>query len=190
MAISLFLPPLVAISLFLPPLVGGTEGGGKNGWKTFSSPSPRPYTPRGRGGLGIGTVLIKVTTFIQDTLNHIYLKPYTVYFLHIPHPTSRIQHPGSFSIWSCKHKENLLKKIIMDILQGKLPPVPIKREDVHLWFAFPDDIHTPELLEKYHGLINEEENKKCGRYKFENSRHTCLITRALVRTTLSPCCCE
>ncbi len=68
---------------------------------------------------------------------------------------------------------------------NELPIIPLSSEDVHLWFAFPDNIRSHELLEKYRSIMDEDETEKCGRYKFEHSRHTCLITRALARSVLS-----
>jgi len=66
-----------------------------------------------------------------------------------------------------------------------LPKLDLNHGDVHLWFTFPDQIKDPSLLKSYHDLMNEEDKKKCYRYMFEKDRHTCLVTRALVRTVLS-----
>ena len=56
---------------------------------------------------------------------------------------------------------------------------------IHLWFAFPEEIRTPALLAEYHKLMNGEEQAQLQRFHFEKHRHQYLITRALVRTTLS-----
>ncbi len=62
--------------------------------------------------------------------------------------------------------------------------------DVHIWMAAPDEIRTPNLLQEYHALMNAAERRKHDRYRFEKHRHACLVTRALVRTTLSRYCPE
>ena len=57
--------------------------------------------------------------------------------------------------------------------------------EVHLWFAFPEEIQRPDLLTAYHQLMNAEEKTQHQRLRFERQRHQYLITRALLRTTLS-----
>ena len=59
------------------------------------------------------------------------------------------------------------------------------KDAVHIWFAFPKDIQTPALLQRYHQLLNHEEAVQQKRFHFERHRHAYLVTRALVRTTLS-----
>ena len=49
----------------------------------------------------------------------------------------------------------------------------------------PDEIRDPELLLAYDALLTEDERAKRDRFRFEKDRHTCLVTRALVRTVLS-----
>ncbi len=61
----------------------------------------------------------------------------------------------------------------------------LKPGQVHLWFAFPDEIQSPELLEQYQRLLSEEENARRKRFRFERHGHRFAVTRALVRTTLS-----
>ena len=63
--------------------------------------------------------------------------------------------------------------------------MPLNPEQVHLWFAFPDEIQSPELLEQYERLLSEEENARRKRFRFERHGHRFAVTRALVRTTLS-----
>lgn len=61
----------------------------------------------------------------------------------------------------------------------------LKTNEIHLWFAFPDEIRDPNLLSEYKKLLTPEEGKKQQRFYFEKHRHQYLVTRALVRTTLS-----
>jgi 4'-phosphopantetheinyl transferase len=62
----------------------------------------------------------------------------------------------------------------------EIPP-----SEAHLWIVRPDDVRDPGLLRRYDGLLTEDERKKCARFRFEEHRHACLVTRALVRTVLS-----
>jgi 4'-phosphopantetheinyl transferase len=67
------------------------------------------------------------------------------------------------------------------------PPPRLVAGEVHLWFAFPDEpqLHDPELLEAYRGLMDAAERRRQERYMFARHRHQALVARALVRTTLS-----
>lgn len=56
---------------------------------------------------------------------------------------------------------------------------------VHIWLVDPTAISTSELLERYHQLMTADENAKWQRYKFEKDKHQHLVTRALIRDTLS-----
>lgn len=56
---------------------------------------------------------------------------------------------------------------------------------IHLWFAFPDEITDQALLASYVSLLTEEEKARWQRFYFAKHRHQYLITRALVRSTLS-----
>jgi len=49
----------------------------------------------------------------------------------------------------------------------------------------PDRIRDPELLRAYDALLTEDEREKRDRFRFEKDQHSCLVTRALVRTVLS-----
>jgi len=49
----------------------------------------------------------------------------------------------------------------------------------------PDRIRDPELLRAYDALLTEDEREKRDRFRFEKDQHSCLVTRALVRTMLS-----
>ncbi len=57
--------------------------------------------------------------------------------------------------------------------------------EIHLWIAFLDEIKSQELLISYEQLMNTEERAKWLRFRFAKHRHQYLVTRALIRTTLS-----
>lgn len=61
----------------------------------------------------------------------------------------------------------------------------IKKNEIHLWQVNPEEITQPELLNKYKGLLSDDETKKQQRYKFIHDRHDALITRAFIRDLLS-----
>ena len=61
----------------------------------------------------------------------------------------------------------------------------LKANEVHLWLAFPDEIQDAELKAAYKKLMTQEERTQQQRFHFAKHRHQYLITRALVRTTLS-----
>jgi len=65
------------------------------------------------------------------------------------------------------------------------PHLALNPGEVHVWFAFPQEISDPKLLKAYHGLMNDEEKQKQRRYYFEQHRHNSLIARALLRSVLS-----
>lgn len=56
---------------------------------------------------------------------------------------------------------------------------------VHVWTVRPDELDDAELLSAYEALMNDEERARRDRFRYERGRHECLVTRALVRTTLS-----
>src|SRR5512142_138680 len=56
---------------------------------------------------------------------------------------------------------------------------------IDLWFTFCATVSEPALLETYRGLLTEHERTQEQRFYFARDRHRYLITRALVRTTLS-----
>lgn len=59
------------------------------------------------------------------------------------------------------------------------------RDRIQLWFAAPDEISDPGLLEAYRGVLNPEERARHRRFILPRHRHQFLVARALVRTTLS-----
>ena len=60
--------------------------------------------------------------------------------------------------------------------------------EVHLWYAFPDRLSNERLLAAYRALMSPEELEQNHRFVFPAGRHQHLVTRALVRTTLSAYC--
>ena len=72
-------------------------------------------------------------------------------------------------------------------LLGELPTElgPLEPNEVHVWLVEPDAITDRALLAAYERLLTEDERRKRARFVFEAGRHECLVTRALVRTTLS-----
>ena len=63
--------------------------------------------------------------------------------------------------------------------------LPLHPREAHLWYLFPDRLTDPTLLDAYQQLLCAEERQQYGRFPFEKTRHEYLVTRALVRTTLS-----
>jgi len=70
------------------------------------------------------------------------------------------------------------------IRQGQ-PLVELPPDIIHLWFAFPDEISDEQMLSRYEQLLTEEERTQQQRFYFARHRHQYLITRALIRSTLS-----
>jgi len=63
--------------------------------------------------------------------------------------------------------------------------IPLPPSEVHLWFAFCDEIREERLLCAYRELLNPQEKEQESRFYFARDRHRYLVTRALVRTVLS-----
>ena len=63
--------------------------------------------------------------------------------------------------------------------------ITLNSTDIHVWYVFPDDIQDSKLLAMYDNLMTPEEKTQQQRFKFAQHRHQYLITRALIRTTLS-----
>jgi 4'-phosphopantetheinyl transferase len=55
----------------------------------------------------------------------------------------------------------------------------------HLWYVRPDTVLDPALLRAYDALQTDDERARGARFVFERHRHQHLVTRALLRTTLS-----
>lgn len=58
-------------------------------------------------------------------------------------------------------------------------------DDIHLWFARPPALADSGIFRAYESLLSDAERERLGRFRFERHRHEYLLTRALVRTTLS-----
>jgi len=61
----------------------------------------------------------------------------------------------------------------------------LKSDDVHVWISYPDQIQDHALLSGYEQLLSPDEKAKKDRFHFAQHRHQYLVSRALVRTTLS-----
>jgi len=66
-----------------------------------------------------------------------------------------------------------------------VPLLPLNRTEAHLWYVFPEALTDPGLLSVYRQLMCPEERSQQQRFHFAKGRHEYLVTRALVRTTLS-----
>jgi 4'-phosphopantetheinyl transferase len=56
---------------------------------------------------------------------------------------------------------------------------------IHLYVAYPGDITDPGLLAQYETLLSDQEQSRLTHFNYDHHRHLYLITRALVRTSLS-----
>ncbi len=63
--------------------------------------------------------------------------------------------------------------------------LPLARRQVHIWLVDPTTVTDADLLACYHELLSRDENAKWQRYRFDKDKHQHLVTRALIRTTLS-----
>ena len=61
----------------------------------------------------------------------------------------------------------------------------LKRDEVHLWTASPEEITARALLDAYEALESEDERERRLRLRFDRDRHERLVSVALVRTTLA-----
>lgn len=67
-------------------------------------------------------------------------------------------------------------------------PPPLKAlpgTEVHLYLADPAALMDAPRVDRYLGWLTREERERHDRYRFELHRHHFLVTRALVRSTLS-----
>jgi 4'-phosphopantetheinyl transferase len=64
-------------------------------------------------------------------------------------------------------------------------PLVLTAEQVHIWLIDPVAVTDPGLLERYAQLLTPDEHAKWQRYRFDKDKHQHLVTRALIRTTLS-----
>jgi 4'-phosphopantetheinyl transferase len=56
---------------------------------------------------------------------------------------------------------------------------------IQLCFSYPEQISDPGLLRRYESLLSADERARMSRFHFAHNRHQYLITRALIRTSLS-----
>ncbi len=66
-------------------------------------------------------------------------------------------------------------------------PRSVSNDDatVDLWVARPASASGAELVARYRALLSPDEAERAAGFRFEEHRHEFLVTRALVRTTLS-----
>lgn len=57
--------------------------------------------------------------------------------------------------------------------------------EAHVWLTCPEAIDDRKLLDRYHRLLSTDERAHLGEIGSDRVRHQYLVTRALVRTTLS-----
>jgi 4'-phosphopantetheinyl transferase len=61
----------------------------------------------------------------------------------------------------------------------------LPEREVHLWWLLPETIDDPALLDRYEALLSPAERARRDRYMFDRNKREQLLTRALVRATLS-----
>jgi 4'-phosphopantetheinyl transferase len=59
------------------------------------------------------------------------------------------------------------------------------QNEVHVWFARPEDAVDPDLLAYYMSILSAEEKERHQRFHFDRDRHLFLVSHALVRRVLS-----
>jgi len=59
--------------------------------------------------------------------------------------------------------------------------------EIHLYISYPERITEAALLRDYESLLTGEERSQMSRFYYVRHRHQYLVTRALVRTSLSAC---
>jgi 4'-phosphopantetheinyl transferase len=66
-----------------------------------------------------------------------------------------------------------------------VPVATLPAKEVHLHLARPERLVDRALLARLGALLSPEEHERCAHFRHEHLRHAALLTRALVRTTLS-----
>jgi len=61
----------------------------------------------------------------------------------------------------------------------------VGEDDVHLWFAAPEDLENDELLTQYRQLLSPAEIRRLEAFRFEKDQLNFLVAHALVRIVLS-----
>ncbi|MFT3765982.1 MAG: 4'-phosphopantetheinyl transferase superfamily protein [Minicystis sp.] len=64
-------------------------------------------------------------------------------------------------------------------------PIPLPHDEVHFFYLRDGDVADARLVAAYEALLSPDERARRARYRFEHSRREYLLTRALVRVTLS-----
>jgi 4'-phosphopantetheinyl transferase len=80
--------------------------------------------------------------------------------------------------WACGRREG-------HVVEHERCRERLKREEVHVWTASPEEITDPGLLEAYEALESEDERDRRRRLRFDRDRRERLVSVALVRTTLA-----
>ena len=71
---------------------------------------------------------------------------------------------------------------------GPAATMPLPAGEAHLWSARPGAFIDPAQLARYRAILTGEERARADRFRFARDRRTSLVTRALVRVTLSRYC--
>ncbi|MCG8332947.1 MAG: 4'-phosphopantetheinyl transferase superfamily protein [Proteobacteria bacterium] len=66
-----------------------------------------------------------------------------------------------------------------------LPKLELSKSRIDLWCVFQDEITDQDLLNDYEKLLSPDERDQWPKFHFEKHRHQYLVSRALVRTTIS-----
>lgn len=74
------------------------------------------------------------------------------------------------------------------IAAGSAAPMPLSAAEAHLWSARPAAFTDPAQLARLRALLTGGECARIDRYRVARDRRTSLVTRALVRMTLSRYC--
>jgi 4'-phosphopantetheinyl transferase len=67
----------------------------------------------------------------------------------------------------------------------QLGSVDIARNEVHLWYANPEAIDVPSLLDAYVSLVSQDERVRHQRFRVDQRRRDFLVGKVLVRTVLA-----
>ena len=63
--------------------------------------------------------------------------------------------------------------------------IPLASGEAHLWYILAEKAENPELHTEYLALLSDAERERYERYHFDKDRILYLLTRVLIRTTLS-----
>ncbi len=66
-----------------------------------------------------------------------------------------------------------------------LSKIKLSSGEIHLWCVFQDEITDKDILAGYEKLLSPEETEQWPKFHFARHRHQYLVSRALVRSTLS-----